>query len=166
MSDQKLIDEASGYLGGDERVLAAGMFQPRGTTGGRMSVTGAGFMTDDLAGEVAGAVAGLASGQAMSRLDGVPRWTLLAVTPTTLHALACAQHGARWVPEAVFATFDRTRIRATVHARVNVRVLTIEDPDTGRSYGWEGYRFGPAHAKDVIEALDAEPVDPPPDDDA
>ena len=166
MSDQKLIDEATRFLGDDEQVLAAGMFEPRGTTGGRMGVTGAGFMTDNLAGEVAGAVAGLGSGQAMSRVDGVPRWTLLALTPTTLHALACAQHGTRWVPEEVFATFDRARIRATVHAGVNVRVLMIEDPDTGRRYGWEGYRFGPAHAKDVIEALDAEPVDPPPDDDA
>ena len=65
----------------------------------------------------------------MSRVDGVPRWTLLALTPTTLHALACAQHGTRWAPEEVFATFDRARIRATVHAGVNVRVLTIEDPD-------------------------------------
>lgn len=155
MSDQKLIDEATRFLGDGERVLAAAMFQPRGTTGGRMGVTGAGCMTDDLAGEVAGAVAGLGSGEAMSRVDGVPRWTLLALTPTTLHALACAHHGTRWAPEEVFATFDRARIHATVHAGVNVRVLTIEDPETGRSYGWEGYRFGPAHAKDVIEALDA-----------
>ena len=30
MSDEKLVEEATAYLGGDEQVLAAGMFQPRG----------------------------------------------------------------------------------------------------------------------------------------
>ena len=45
MSDEKLMDEARAFLGGDEDVLAAGIFQPRGTTGGMAGATGAGFAT-------------------------------------------------------------------------------------------------------------------------
>lgn len=163
MSDAKLIGTAQAFLGDEETVLVAGMFQPRGTTGGMMGATGAGFMTDNLGGEIAGAATGLMAGQAMSRVDEVPRWTLLALTDTKLYALGCGQQGAHWVPQERFAVFDRSRIHATVHKRVNVRTLSIEDPDSGRAYQWEGNRIGPAHAKELIEALEAEPVEAPED---
>ena len=42
MSDEKLIDETKAFLGEHEQVVAAGMFQPRGTVGGMMGATGAG----------------------------------------------------------------------------------------------------------------------------
>ena len=86
---------------------------------------------------------------------------MLAVTPTTLHAIECAQHGVGWQPQQTFATFDRSKVRLTVHGRVNVRTLEVDDPDSGRTYQWEGSRIGPAHAKAVIEALEAEEVPPP-----
>jgi len=155
MSDEKLIETAQTFLGGDASVEAAGIFQPRGTTGAMEGAMGAGLSTDNLVGELAGAAASVGAGAAMSAAQDVPRWTLLAVTPTTLHAIACGQHGVGWQPESTFATFDRSRIQVTVHARVNVRTLTVDDPDTGRRYEWEGNRIGPAHAKDVIEVLQA-----------
>jgi hypothetical protein len=161
VSDEKLIDEAQAFLGGDARVLAAGIFQPRGTTGGMMGATGAGFATDNIVGEVAGAAAGLESGRVMAGVDEVPRSTMLAVTPTELHALRAKQAHVGWKVDGPFARFDRSRIRATVHGRVNVRTLTVEDPDSGRTYQWEGNRIGPAHAKAVIEALEAEEVEAP-----
>jgi hypothetical protein len=161
VSDAKLIATAQAFLGDDETVQVAGMFQPRGTTGGMMGATSAGFATDNLAGEIAGAATGLMAGQAMSRVDEVPRWTLLALTDTKLYALACGEHGAHWVPESRFAVLDRGRIHATVRSRVNVRTLSIEDPDSGRTYEWEGNRIGPAHAKDLIEALEAETIEAP-----
>ena len=86
---------------------------------------------------------------------------MLAVTPKTLYAIACSQHGVGWQPQETFASFDRSTTRVTVHGRVNVRTLTVEDPASGRTYQWEGNRIGPAHAKAVIEALEAEEVDPP-----
>ena len=155
MSDEKLIETARAFLGGDGSVEAAGIVQRRGTTGAMEGAMGAGPSTDHLVGELAGAAASVGAGAAMSAAQDVPRWTLLAVTPTTLHAIACGQHGVGWQPESAFATFDRSRTRVTVHARVNVRTLTIEDPDTGRRYEWEGNRTGRAHAKDVIEVLQA-----------
>lgn len=160
MSDEKLIEEAQAFLGEGERVEAAGMFQPRGTTGAMEGSFGAGLATDNIAGELAGAAVSVEAGRAMSHVDDVPRWTMLAVTPTTVHAIRCGQHGVGWQPEETFATFDRSKIQVTVHARVNVRTVTIEDPDTGRRFEWEGNRIGPAHAKDVIELLEAGPEPP------
>jgi hypothetical protein len=161
VSDTRLIEEAQAFLGEGEQVLAAGMFEPRGSTGGLIGATSAGFATDNIVGEIAGAAAGLEAGRAMSHVDGVPRWTMLAVTPATLYAIACDQHAVGWQPRETFATFDRSKVRFTVHGRVNVRTLTVEDPDSARSYQWEGNRIGPAHAKAVIEALEAEEVQAP-----
>jgi len=159
VSDRKLIETAEGALGTGEVIVAAGIFEPRGTMGGMIGATGAGFATDDIVGEIAGATVGLASGRAMSELDDVPRHTLLAVTPSHLYALAARQKGAHWEIVERFAMFDRPRIRVTVHGRVNVRTLSVEDPGSGRTYEWEGNRIGPDHAKAVIEALEAEEVD-------
>jgi len=161
LSDEKLIEEARTFLGEGEQVIAAGIFQPRGTSGGMGGAMSAGLATNNIVGELAGAAASVESGRAMSHVDGVPRWTMLAVTPTTLYAIACGQHGIGWQPKETFATFDRTNARFTVHGRVNVRTLSVEDPSSGRTYQWEGNRIGPAHAKAVIEALEAEEVDPP-----
>jgi len=161
VSDTKLIEEAQEFLGEGEHVVAAGIFQPRGASGGMAGAAGAGFATDNIVGEIVGAAAAVESGRAMSHVDGVPRWTMLAVTPATLHAIACDQHGVGWQPRETFATFDRSKVRTTVHGRVNVRTLTVEDPESGRSYQWEGNRIGPAHAKAVIQALEAEEVDAP-----
>jgi hypothetical protein len=161
VSDEKLIEEARAFLGEGEQVLAAGIFQPRGTTGGMMGVTGAGLATDNIVGEVAGVAAGLESGRVMAGVDDVPRWTLLAVTPSELHALRAKQAHVGWAVDGPFARFDLDRIRVTVHGRLNVRILTVDDPDSGRRYEWEGNRIGPAHAKAVIEALEAEEVEAP-----
>ena len=161
MSDEKLIEEAQAFLGEGEHVVAAGIFQPRGSTGGMVGAAGAGFATDNIVGELVGAAAAVESGRTMSHVDGVPRWTMLAVTPATLYAIACDQHAVGWKPRETFAAFDRSKVRFTVHGRVNVRTLTVEDPDSDRSYQWEGNRIGPAHAKAVIEALETEEVEPP-----
>jgi hypothetical protein len=152
MGDSKLIASAAGFLGVDEPITAAGVFQPRGTSGGMVGVTGAGLATDNIVGEVAGVTAGLAAGHAMSHVHDVPRWTMLAVTESTLYAIACDQHGVGWQPEESFATLDRSSIQVHVHGGVNVHVLEVVDPE-GRTYEWEGFRFGPSHAKDVIHAL-------------
>lgn len=120
MSDEKLIDVAKAFLGGDQDVVAAGLSQPLGTTGGMAGATDAGFATDSLAGEVAGVrpVSARAArwrtstGAAMDDARGHPP------RPTRSRA---AQHRVGWQPESVSATFDGSAIRATVHGRVNVR---------------------------------------------
>ena len=161
MSDERLIEEAARAIGGDVRVLAAGVFEPRGAMGGMLGVTTAGLSTDNIVGEVAGAIGGLAAGDVMAHEDDVPRHTLLAVTADRLYAFAADAERGRWVARERFATFERSAIHATVHGRVNVRTLTVEDPASGRSYRWEGNRIGPDYAKAVIEALGAREVEEP-----
>ena len=107
---------------------------------------GAGLASDNIVGELVGAAASVEAGRAASHVDGVPRWTMLAVTPTTLYAIACGQHGVGWQPQETFASFDRSTTRITVHVRVNVRTLTVEVPASERTYQWEGNRSGAAHA--------------------
>src|SRR5262249_55136357 len=75
----------------DETVSAAGVFQPRGTEAG-LEIGEAGMSSGvghGLAGAVGGAIslaAGSAAGRGLSVAEGLPRWTLMAVTPTHLYA--------------------------------------------------------------------------------
>jgi hypothetical protein len=129
--------------------------------GGMIGATGAGFATDNVVGLDRGRCCRTGDREAMSELHDVPRHTLLAVTPTQLYALAARQKGAHRLVIERFATFARSSIRVRVHGRVNVRALSVEDPESGRTYEWEGNRIGADHAKAVIEALGAEEVDAP-----
>ncbi len=126
MSDEKLIETARGALGGTEEVIAAGIFHPRGTTGGMVGATAAGFSTDNIVGEVAGVAAGAMSGHVAAEARDVPLRTILAVTPTHVYAFVAEADGVHWRAGERFATFDRARIeidgprsrqRAHVHAR-------------------------------------------------
>ncbi|MGZ8565716.1 MAG: hypothetical protein ACXWXS_01545 [Actinomycetota bacterium] len=161
MSDEKLVETAREALGGTEEVLAAGIFHPRGTTGGRVGATAAGFSTDNIVGEVAGVAAGAMAGHVAAEARDVPLRTILAVTPTHVDAFVAEADGVHWKAGERFATFDRTKIQATVHARVNVHTLTIVDPETGRTYEWEGNRIGPDHANAVIHAMEVDVTEEP-----
>lgn len=161
MSDEKLIESATQAIGGEEQVLAAGLFHPRGRMGGVVGSTAAGLSTDNIVGEVAGVAAAAMAGHATAELRDVPDHTMLAVTPTRLYAFVAKADGVHWRPAEAFATFDRSKIKVTVHARVNVHTLSIEDPDSGRTYEWEGNRIGPDHANAVIDALEAEVIGEP-----
>lgn len=50
-------------------------------------------------------------------------------------------------------TFDRVTAHVTVAARVTVRTMVIEDPDTGDKVELEGDRVWAKHSRDVIHAL-------------
>ena len=141
MSDEKLIDVAKAFLGGDQDVVAAGLSQPLGTTGGMAGATDAGFATDSLAGEVAGVAARLGAGRAMAHVDGC-RDGRCSRSPSTPNALACGP--ARGRLAARVGLRDLRRVGDPGHrARARERAqLTIEDPATGRTYEWEG-RIGP-----------------------
>ncbi len=156
MSDERLIETARRALGATEEVIAAGIFHPRGTTGGRVGATAAGFSTDNIVGQVAGVAVGAMAGHVAAEARGVPLRTILAVTPTHLYGFVAEADGVHWKAGERFATFDRSRMEVTVHARANVHTLTIVDPDTGRTYEWEGNRIGPDHANAVIHALEVE----------
>ncbi|MBV9412579.1 MAG: hypothetical protein JO148_13345 [Acidimicrobiia bacterium] len=141
MSEESLVDEAQQAIGDGEKVLAAGVFQPRGTEG-----------SIDVGG-VAGAVVG---GTVMSETQQVPRWTLIAVTQDRLHAFEAHGKGTSWSVGDPFETWERPKIAITVHGRFGVRTFTVEDIETGRHFEFETPRFGPAHGTVVLKLLQQE----------
>ena len=112
-------------------------------------------------GEVAGLAAGAMAGEVAAEARDVPTRTILAVGSAHVFAFVAEAEGMHWRAGERFATFDRSKIKVTVHARVNVHTLSIEDPDTGRTYEWEGNRIGPDHANAVIHALEVEVTEEP-----
>ncbi len=50
-------------------------------------------------------------------------------------------------------TFDRRRVATTIHARLNIRTVTLEDTWTGERYELEGERSPRAHVTATMRAL-------------
>jgi hypothetical protein len=101
----------------------------------------------------------MAAGQGAAAVEGVPRWTLRAVTPTRLHAFAA--HALPHVRiEEPFRVWDRDAITVRVEGRLNVKVFEVEDHGDGRRYEFEGFRWGGQHARVVMSLL----TDPDDDD--
>jgi hypothetical protein len=141
VSEESLVEEAQHAIGDAEKVVAAGVFQPRGTEG-----------SIDVGG-VAGAMVGRT---VMSEAQQVPRWTLIAVTEKRLHAFDAHGKGTGWSAGEPFETWDRDKIAITVHGRFGVRTFEVEDIETGRRFEFETPRFGPAHGTVVLKLLQQE----------
>jgi uncharacterized protein YcnI len=141
MSEASLVEAAQQAIGDGEKVLAAGVFQPRGTEG---SI------------DLGGAAGALVGGTIMSETQQVPRWTLIAVTESRLHAFDAHGKGTSWGAGEPFQTWDRAKIGITVHGRFGVRTFEVEDIETGRRFEFETPRFGPAHGTVVLKLLQQE----------
>lgn len=151
MSEQDYIDAVSPLAGG-EQVVAAGVFQPRGTSGG-MAASGSLGLAGRGVDVAVGAAGVLAAGQAAGALENEPRWTIVGVTPTRVLAFVGETTGVHWVPGHLYASFDRDTLAVTVHGRLNVRVLVLEDTKDERRLELETNRIGPQHGKIVVELL-------------
>ncbi len=157
MNEEKLLREAQQVVGEDDVLLAAGVFQPRGTQAG---MSGGAAIGGGLARGVAGlaaAAAGMAVGQQAARTASgsleAPRWTVLAVSTTRIYGLVGHGEGLVIRPEEVFAVLDREHITTRVHERVGVRVLEIVDGDSGAALELETARLGGWHGTDVLREL-------------
>lgn len=140
-SEDAMVAQAQEAVGSGEKVEAAGVFQPRGTEGAMTAV---------------GAV-GVAAGGALAKDEGVPRWTLIAVTPQHLYAFAAEPAIGGGVSSLEpFATFERDKIAITVHGRLGVRTFEVEDTTSGRRFEWEAQRFSPMHGSVVVKLLEQE----------
>jgi hypothetical protein len=144
----------------DETVSAAGVFQPRGTQAGRdLGVAGAGNSAGDgLAGMAVGAISiavGEAAGRGLSVAEGIPRWTLMAVTPAKLYAfdVVSPTDGARFAIRQLFRVWSLDAVTVHVSGRVNTKVFIVDDDADGHSYEFEGFRWGWQHAKVVMNVF-------------
>ncbi len=149
------VGAALAKRGVDDKVIAAGQFNPRGHSGGLFvgGLTGseAGGALGDVAGDVGLAAGSLAGMRAVDAASGLPAWMLVAVTDTTVYGFAGRSRRAE--PTDLAFQVPRAGLTAKVHQRVNVRVLELIDDESGSTIELEGNRVPLTHSKDVIEAL-------------
>jgi hypothetical protein len=158
MSEEKMLDavqRALEHKGIDDKLLAAGQFNPRGHSGGAF----VGALAGDAAGSVAGgageaaglAVGALAGMQAAGAVRGLPEFMLIGVSERAVYGFA----GRSRSKEPTELTFQvpRDGLDVKVHQRANVRVLELIDKSSGSRIELEGSRLPITHSKDVLDAL-------------
>jgi hypothetical protein len=156
----RLIQEALAAQGFTEQILAVGQFNPRGHTGGLFA---GGFAGGEAGGLASGAaesvglgVGSLAGMHAADNRSGLPSSMLVGVSAETVYGFAATTRHS--TPTALIFQIARSNLKTTVHQRVNVRILELEDTVSGSRIELEGNRLPVTHSKDVIEELQNEPT--------
>jgi hypothetical protein len=151
----ELLQGALEARGIEDRVEAAGQFNPRGHSGGMFV---GGLLCGDAGralggvGESVGVGAGsLAGMRAADAASGLPDKMLVGVSATKVYGFAAPTRHSE--PTALAFQVPRDGLTAKVHQGVNVRVLELIDDESGSRIELEGNRLPVTHSKDVIEAL-------------
>ena len=149
----KGVQAALGDLGIDDQIVAVGQFEPRGMTG---SLFAGGMIGDEIGGSVGGAI-GMLGGMAESKhSSGLPLHMLVGASASTVYGFAMPKSGRRGEPHQLLFRIPRDRLKAAVHARVNVRILELIDEQSGSRVELEGNRLPITHSHDLIEHLAGE----------
>ncbi len=132
------------------------MFSPKGMAGKEMG----GFVAGEAVG---GAIGGGGSaleatgilGGALASDKGEGIKPIVAVSPSNICILRPNELVGGVLKEdlSLLHTFDRATAHVTVVAKVTVRTMVIEDPETGEKVELEGDRVWGKHSKEVIHAL-------------
>jgi hypothetical protein len=160
MSEERMVELVQDALearGIEDRIEAAGQFNPRGHSGGLFV---GGLLGGDAAGPLgkvadgvgtaAGSLAGMRAADAAS---GLPASMLVGVSATTVYGFAARTRHDE--PTDLAFQVPRVSLTAKVHERVNVRVLELIDDASGSRIELEGNRMPVTHSKDVITTLGA-----------
>jgi len=152
----ELVQHALTGWGVEDTVHTVGQFEPRGTTGGTVAGGMLGSSVGDVVGgsvgDAIGFGVGVMGGRAASRAStGLPAHLLVAVSDTMVYGMT--MRSRRKEPEELLFALPRSAVTATVHQRVNVRVLELIRDDTGARIELEGSRIPVTHSHDVITAL-------------
>jgi len=163
LSEKSLIEATQQAIGDQGQVLAAGVFQPRGSAG---AVTGGAILGSAArlipgignvaaeAIEMAAAEGGYAARHGLAAEGGVPVYTLIAVTPQHLFAFRAERDRLLGFKAGEpFATWDREHVAFSVHARAKVRTFEIHDLQTDQRYEMEAPRFSKMHGSLVLKLL-------------
>ncbi len=157
MSSQNMIEAVNQAMAAqqiDDRVVVAGQFNPRGSTGGMFV---GGLVGDSLIGGIAGlggvgTVGGaMAGGRVAGQLRHLPQWMLVGVSDRFVYGFeGRSRHRA---PGRLVFRLPRTDLQVAVGQRVNVRTVALTSPQTQTTIELEGNRLPITHSKDVIAAL-------------
>jgi hypothetical protein len=151
-SMERSVQEALAREGIADEVVVAGQFSPRGHSG---SLVLGGMAGDSLggiagaAGAAVGTVAGMAGATgATDAARGLPDHMVVGVTADAVYGFSGAKKAGR-----LAFRISREHLKATVHQRVDVRVLELADEQSGGKIELEGNRLPITHSKDVITEL-------------
>lgn len=150
-----LMQEALDHNGVDDTIVVAGQFEPRGQSGSMLAGGLLGGGAGDALGQVAGGFGlglGMAGGSAANaESTGLTRLMLVGASESTVYGMHTKSR--RREPDRILFAVPRERVTATVHQRVQVRVLELIDDETGTRIELEGSRLPITHSKDVMEVL-------------
>lgn len=168
MSEQDLIDKAQQAVGPEDTILAAAVFQPRGTSGGLVGGGAVGgTLGHALGGGIGGAIgdlAGVAVGMEEGRRHGgfssdepgqlhvVPWASLVAVSTGTVYGWRVQLEGMHTEPTDRIFALDRAEIAITVHSRAAVHTVEIADLRTHDRWEFEANRIN-SHLKSLLAEL-------------
>lgn len=157
MSEEGMVEAMNAALthqGFDDTVSAVGQFNPRGATGAMFA---GGLAGDELgglagsAGDAIGTVGGaMAARHGAASARALPVDMLVGVSTDWVYGFAGRSRSRE--PQQLVFRFPRAGLTATVHARANVRTLSLRAAD-GSAVELEGNRLPITHSKDVIDAL-------------
>jgi hypothetical protein len=147
---------------GDEDIIVAGDFQPKGMLWKRAAGAAAGSFAGGVVSggnswaRAAGTTGGVAVGTLASSSKGVPPFVVLAATPTKLYVLATAVGQGLLLGRhlEVLHVLNRDDLTVTLKKRAAVRTAIIEDEATGERFELEGVKFGFHHMNDLLNELD------------
>lgn len=145
------VQEALVRLGVDDEVKAAGIFFPRGHTGGAFV---GGLLGDDLAGSVGMAGGVLAGQHAADARSGLPERMLFGVSETMVYGFDTSREDHARRPTEMIFRLQRASLEVKVHQRVNVRVVELIDRESGAKIELEGQRLPGFGVSDVLHALE------------
>jgi hypothetical protein len=127
------VQDALTELGITDPVEAVGQFFPRGHTGGMfiggMSGSAVGDMLGGSVGDAIGfGLGSIAGAHTAGPAAGLPELMLVAVSATSVYGFAAKSRSK--VTHLAFR-MPREHLTATVHQRVNVRILELSHADSG-----------------------------------
>lgn len=170
MSEQANIEKAQKALGDGDTVVAAAMFEPRGTSAGLVGgSTLGGGIGHALGGGLGGAIGDLAGAAlAMETAkhtkdfgkgsgDGatvhqVPWRSLVAVSETRIYGWHVKEKGFHQVPADLLFQIERSDLVIALKPRAAVHVFEVKDVRTGDTWEFEASRID-SHLKNLVDAL-------------
>ena len=160
---QKLID-LSREATGDESIIVAGDFQPKGMTWKVAAGAAAGSVLGDTFGDVGQAIgtgAGYSAGRYAATSGELPPVIVLAASPDKLYLMT--SNNAKGIILAkhllLIDTLNRADLSVEMHQKMTVRTAVITDNSTGHEYKIEGKRILFHHMNDMLDALDVHDAD-------
>ena len=151
---RKALDEALAASRLDDRMVAVGLFSPRGSSGGMMAgglvgdVVGGGL---GVVGSALGDLAGASAGRKVAGdIHNLPKDLIVGVSREWVYG---ASMPGRKTPSILLFRVTRDGLGATKKDRVSVRILELQVPVDAGPIRLEGNRNPMTGAKSVISEL-------------